>query len=263
MTFPTSTEVLVERGVPFVIRILGSIEKKHENTEQGKNPFLPYDSNLFVADISQSHVCILNKFNVVDHHVLLVTKEYESQCKLLNLKDFEALWAALEEIDGLAFYNGGKEAGASQEHKHIQIAPFPFSSKVSGLPVSPWFKKVASTESIACVPNLPFIHSVTCLQFSNQDHILNKAKKTYMLYREILLQHGCHPDTNEEQSFPYNLLMTRDWMLFVPRRKESCQGISVNSLGFAGSLLVKNKSQLDFIKATGLLQVLKEVAIEK
>jgi len=40
---------------------------------------------------------------------------------------------------------------------------------------------------------------------------------------------------------PYNLLATRRWMLVVPRRQERYEKISVNALGFAGSLFVTQR----------------------
>ena len=44
---------------------------------------------------------------------------------------------------------------------------------------------------------------------------------------------------------PYNLLITRSWMLFVPRRQECFEQISLNALAFAGALLAKNSHQLE------------------
>ena len=34
---------------------------------------------MYVCDVGERHVCLLNKFNVVDRHILIVTKEYEEQ----------------------------------------------------------------------------------------------------------------------------------------------------------------------------------------
>ena len=52
----------------------------------GKNFGVSYDYevDLFVADISPTHVCILNKFNVVDYHLLIITRAFESQENLLS-----------------------------------------------------------------------------------------------------------------------------------------------------------------------------------
>ena len=48
--------------------------RERARQQQGKtapaNPFLPYEEDLYVCDLSPTHVCLLNKFNVVDHHFL-------------------------------------------------------------------------------------------------------------------------------------------------------------------------------------------------
>ncbi len=105
-------------------------------SETGANPFLPYDAALFVCGVSDTHVCLLNKYNVLDQHVLLVTRSFELQTDWLTLADFEALRLCMVEFDGLAFYNGGKAAGASQRHKHLQYAPFPLSPLSAELPIA-------------------------------------------------------------------------------------------------------------------------------
>ena len=93
------------------------------------NPFLPYDADLWVTDISQTHICLLNKFNVIENHILVVTRVFEDQESLLTAEDFEAMWICMAEFDGLAFYNSGPIAGASQQHKHLQIVPLPLAPK--------------------------------------------------------------------------------------------------------------------------------------
>jgi ATP adenylyltransferase len=39
---------------------------------------------------SDSHTLLLNKFNVVPHHVLVVTRQFESQQDPLNARDLAA-----------------------------------------------------------------------------------------------------------------------------------------------------------------------------
>ncbi len=48
-------------------------------------------------------------------------------------------------------------------------------------------------------------------------------------------------------------------MLVVPRSRENWRGVSINALGFAGSLLVRNREELDELKRIGPLAVLKSV----
>lgn len=62
--------------------------------------------------------------------------------------------------------------------------------------------------------------------------------------------------------FAYNLLLTRRWMMVVPRRKETWRDISVNSLGFVGCLLVRNEDSLREVEQCGGLSVLRGVTFE-
>lgn len=98
-------EVIEQEGVAFQVRVATMLERKaaQETASGTSNPFLPYDPDLFVASISPTHISLLNKFNVVEHHLLIVTREFEHQQSQLTQKDCEALLIALTEIDGLAF----------------------------------------------------------------------------------------------------------------------------------------------------------------
>ena len=48
-------------------------------------------------------------------------------------------------------------------------------------------------------------------------------------------------------------------MLIVPRSQESFQNISINSLGFAGSLFVRDRACLELLKELTPLKLLTEV----
>lgn len=53
------------------------------------------------------------------------------------------------------------------------------------------------------------------------------------------------------------MILVRKWMMLVPRSQESFQTIAVNSLGFAGALLVHNQQQMAFLKENRPLTILK------
>lgn len=55
--------------------------------------------------------------------------------------------------------------------------------------------------------------------------------------------------------------MTDSWMQLVPRSQEFSQGISVNALGYVGSLFVKNQAGLETIRRTGPLILLQQVSV--
>ena len=75
---PTRCEIVEEGGIRFVVRVLTNRDRKTrarlaqdevEARGEEANPFLPYDEDLYVADISATHVGLLNKFNVLDDQV--------------------------------------------------------------------------------------------------------------------------------------------------------------------------------------------------
>ncbi len=273
----TDSVWLEQDGVRFIVRTLHNLARKEAAGRRQRakrqpngpafNPFLPYDEALFVADISDTHVALLNKFNVVDHHLLIVTRAFEDQRTLLTQADFEALGVCLEQIDGLAFYNAGTVAGASQRHKHLQLVPLPLAESGPRVPVETVLNRAGSPiDAVDTEAGFPFVHAVTSLGTSAESSASPSPMALLAGYHALLKATGLLEDTPPQDGMitpPYNLLITRQWMLLVPRARESYADISVNALGFAGSLLVRDDSQLQRIKETGPMTVLTEVAFNR
>jgi sulfate adenylyltransferase (ADP) / ATP adenylyltransferase len=267
LSIATEFEFVEQDNVRFLVRILSNLnrkkaakekqEKQSATSGQEFNPFLPYEEDLFVADISDTHVCILNKFNVVDYHLLIITRAFEEQENLLTLEDFTAMWACLADFDGLAFYNSGKTAGASQRHKHLQLVPLPLAPSGPQIPIEPLLTSAKFSDSNSTLAGIPFIHAFAPLNSNWVQSPFAGAQTTVEVYRTLLDGVGL----DAMQLGAYNLLMTREWMLIVPRSHEHFQSISVNSLGFAGALLVRNAAEMDILKAQGPMTILKNVAI--
>ncbi|HEY9634396.1 MAG TPA: DUF4922 domain-containing protein [Coleofasciculaceae cyanobacterium] len=273
---PISTEChFVEQGgVDFLVRVLPNLARKDEAKKKQDeqtitsakefNPFLPYDEDLFVADISETHLCLLNKFNVIDHHLLIVTRSFEEQETLLTLQDFEAMWACLAEIDGLVFYNAGQTAGASQRHKHLQLVPLPLVPDGLNVPVEPVLASTRFEGSIGTTPGFPFAHAITQLNPSWLESPQEAAASTLECYRTMLDTLGLISRAGENsnrQEGAYNLLATRQWMLIVPRSLECFESIPVNSLGFVGTLAVRSEQQMKILVELGPMTVLRRVAV--
>ena len=268
----TVQTVLEERGISFLVRQVSSLARKEETRQARKvevgarsavNPFLPYDPDLFVADLSDTHVALLNKFNVIDHHLLIVTRSFKPQEALLEFADFVALTACMAEFDGLGFYNGGAESGASQRHKHLQIVPLPLGESSSPLPIESVLRPGGMEGPIGTVPGLPFLHAFARLELAPaaSRHAAHAAFDRYHALLEATGLRAVEVNGELHQSAPYNLLVTRQWMLLVPRYSESVEGISVNALGFAGSLFVRDAAQMEVIKRLGPMSVLQRVAV--
>ncbi len=269
----TDYEFVEEKGVNFLVRILANLTRKDEAkkkqnkaAKKGKdfNPFLPYEEDLFVADISPTHLCLLNKFNVVENHLLIVTREFESQDSLLNYQDFQAMWACLTEIDGLVFYNGGKVAGASQRHKHLQLVPTPLApNQTEAIPIAPLFASAVFEGDVGRVPDLPFVNGLSRFDSDLVNSPNDAAQTTLELYYKLLKAVNLLTEDTENSSIAYNFLATREWMFIVPRSEENFDSISVNSLGFAGALLVRNQEQMQMLKDCKPMEVLKQVGVSK
>jgi ATP adenylyltransferase len=257
-----------DAGMIFLVRQVSSVARKDEDRARREsappgtvrvNPFLPCDDDLVVADIGDSHILLLNKFNVIDQHLLVVTRRFEPQSALIDLADFTALFACLDQFDGLGFYNGGPEAGASQPHKHLQIVPLPLGRPGPALPVEPLVAAARLRDGTGVVPGLPFAHAFARFDVSRGMNAPATAHSAWACYRALLDAAGVPPvdvDGKAHQSAPYNLLVARDWMLLVPRSVATVEGIAVNALGYAGSLFVRDEAQMRTVERIGPMNVL-------
>ncbi|MBW7882732.1 MAG: phosphorylase [Caldilineaceae bacterium] len=265
----TTVQHAEQAGVRFVVRMLAgergaaAAQAKEERATAGTptnvDPFLPYDPDLFVAGITPQHVCLLNKFTVIDHHLLIVTRAFEPQDEPLNQADFVALAACMAEIDGLAFYNAGKLAGASQRHKHLQLAPLPLDPAGTPIPIAAAFGERARPGQITVLPALPFRHAFAWLDPAWTATPAAAASYLLAFYARMLEETGVWQGS-ERPPRPYNWLATRSWMLMAPRVAEEVEGVPVNALGFAGSLLVRDPDQLAWLRGYGPMNLLKAVA---
>jgi ATP adenylyltransferase len=268
----TEQRLVQDGGILFLVSAVSSLRRKAERApspspgaaqRRGKpNPFLPPEPELTLGAIGPAHTAVLNKFNVLPDHLLIVTRRFEHQETLLTRSDFAALGRCLAEIDGLGFYNGGVRAGASQTHKHLQLVGLPLSPKLPAVPLEPLLPTGTATGLIARLPTLPFEHAF-CRIGADAWQTADAAVGIRDLYLEMLRRCGITPLTggvSPHQSGPYNLLLRRTWMLLVPRTRERFGPISVNALGFAGSLFVRNGEELDLITEAGPMQVLTGVS---
>lgn len=242
----TTSRVIEDGGVRFLTRVVENLERKRVDgirKPDGFDPFAEPEKELLVADVSDTHFAVLNKFNVFDQHVLLVTRAFEEQDSLLTREDFDAAWRCLADSDALVFYNAGPNAGASQRHKHLQVVPVPLGDGSERTPI----EAVLDDDS----RGLPFSHA-----FCRIDDCLgdgDAALKTHERYSRLLDSLG-NPRA-------YNLLATRDWMLVVPRARESWNSIAVNALGFAGALLVRSEDEWSQLERLGPMRLLREVTL--
>ena len=239
---------VTDQGVEFAVRLATDFARQvatMPRNRPGSNPFLPPEPALYLGDVSPTHYALLNKYHVIENHLLVVTREYVDQEVLLDLADFEALVASLpDEMPAIGFYNGGHGSGASQAHKHLQVVTLPLSPRAS-IPMA------ARIES----GDLPFLHAVARL--APGEALAPRA--LHAAYREVLAQAGIAAvprEGREWQSAPYNLLITRAWMLLVPRSPDTFERVAINALAFAGAFFVREPEQLEAVRRLGPMNVL-------
>lgn len=263
-------------SAPFVIRTLeprvksakkpeGDIQVLPESTLEDakrRSPFLHPDPALVVAALPQHNV-ILNKYPVTKHHILLCTTEFRTQEEHLTPADLLALEKcaryAYPRSGALCFYNCGLLSGASQGHKHVQIVPAVVAE--SDLPPQRYFLDSLAAplgREARTIPGLGFRHAF---------RRVGDGDSWVRVYGELLEQLGMSAE-EKRAKVSYNFVCTREWMFVVPRARESAGVVrddgsevvmSVNSLGFAGSFLVKNPLDVDAIRKMTPLKILDEI----
>jgi sulfate adenylyltransferase (ADP) / ATP adenylyltransferase len=265
----TSYEYVEDGGVRFLVRMVVHLANKPRRgpgppaRTGAHNPFLPYDPDLLVAEAGPEHVCLLNKFNVVDHHLLIATRDFVHQDTPLTPADFAVWWRCLNEYESLGFYNGGTCAGASQPHRHMQVVPLPLDHSGPRIPIEP-ILTVDSPVPQLQTPSIrvPFRRAVAALESCHGQSHEKSGKDLHRLYVQLLdltgISGSLQPDERLQNA--YNLLVTRQWMMLVPRRNECFAGISLNAMAFAGAFLTRNRRELDTLRSRGPMAALCFVA---
>ncbi len=226
---------------------------------------MPPEPALTVGDITPTHVGVLNKFPVVDHHLLVVTKHFVPQEAALDRDDFAAVASCLAAVDGLVFYNAGRAAGASQPHKHLQLVRLPLDDGPWAVPIEALFDSWAATGRATRLLRLPFRNAFSLLEpFEDQRRAAHRLEELYAAQLAAIgvVDEDVPRAANDEtvRPAPYNLLVTRRWMLAAPRSRERFGTISINALGFAGSLFVRDEDELQDLREAGPMRALKAVS---
>lgn len=303
--FPSTVIKLVDSDIEFEIRVCPALQKKptlpspHFDTvglpvesDRGApdikgrtlDPFSPpYNPNLYVGDLKdeesqEEFVILLNKFSVVPHHFLLVTKEFKSQTSPLLPSELVQAYTLISTASRagkhfFAFYNCGENSGASQPHKHIQFIPLNPED-----PKGPPIEHLAGQVNLE-TPDKPF--SLTKLSFANHVFRLSPRLDTYpldelervlssafMQLLDLVISTIRHDPDYPPGKPSYNVMLTLNHLYLIPRRRETHtlqatgEKLSVNALGFAGMLLVKSHEELEALKDESISKILRGVGLQ-
>jgi len=173
-----------------------------------------------------------------------------------------------------AFYNCGDLSGASQPHKHIQLIPI----EAGGPPV----EKLARATNIEVLErpfmlqSLPYANHVRRfspnLPNASRDELEGTLQRAFMELLDLGLStfRRDPPATingsANKSVLSYNIILTLEHMHFIPRKAETYtlhetgDSLSINSMGFAGCLLVKSETEFQAIVKEGVGKILSGVA---
>lgn len=299
--FPSTIEKHNEAGAEFEICLCPALLKKpvlptphfdgedkppSEKRPAHKDPFAPpYEEPLVVGElvdeeIEGDHVFLLNKFSVVAHHFMMVSREYESQASPLSPGDLVHAYKVL--VAGrnagkhlFAFYNCGDKSGASQPHKHVQFLPIG--------PEGPPIERLAKAERIEdprrpfFISALPYAHHILrlpqALSSQTPAELADTMIHAYLNLLDLVVTTARHQPPERQSTAAglpsYNVILTLEHLHLIPRYQESHtlretgERLNINSLGFAGLLLVKCDQELAAVKAEGVCSILRGVAMER
>ncbi|BDA48076.1 probable diadenosine 5',5'''-P1,P4-tetraphosphate phosphorylase 2 [Coccomyxa sp. Obi] len=160
----------------------------------------------------------------------------------------------------LAYFNCGPESGASQPHKHTQIVPLPLAEGAG--PELPFQRIIEdaqreeqTTKHVLALHSLPF-QSYACLL---PDRPTSKDLEQIFKELKAAFSPAVVPADGSPES--YNMVLTSNFMMLVPRSRETYGPVAVNSMGFAGSMLVRSREELDFIHTESPMRVLAAVGV--
>ncbi|KIP10933.1 hypothetical protein PHLGIDRAFT_28233 [Phlebiopsis gigantea 11061_1 CR5-6] len=293
--FPSTIHNHKEYGVEWEIRLCPALQNKpalptpHFDAKvdekraafgtEGKafDPFAPpYVPNLYVGDLKDAdegneYVVLFNKFSVVQHHLLLVTKEFRSQTAPLMPPDLVQAYLLLVAAQKagrkfFAFYNCGDQSGASQPHKHIQLIPV----EENGPPIEKLSRSttIEVLERPFALDNVPYANHVrrfpSHLPTCSTDELAATLQKAFMELLDLALStFRRDPPTTP---ISYNIILTLDHIHIIPRKQETYtlpetgEQLSINAMGFAGCLLVKSENEFEAVIKESVGKILAGVA---
>ena len=207
-----------------------------------QNPFCPWEKILEIDKIGSNHQLILNKYPVQKGHILLITNNWKPQNGWLDIYDWKAIQKVNKDTSGLWFFNSSPIAGASQPHRHFQLLRR--SKDEISCPREKWFLEMKI--------NIDNYSKLTKNIIVSKFNFLDNSISLFELYLELCKKLGIgDPISDEKPRYPYNLLITNKWIAIIKRSNDHIHGFSINALGFAGYLLVTEKSDIYYLKEFG------------
>jgi ATP adenylyltransferase len=273
-----------ESNLEFEIRLCPALQKKtalpslDEPPAEKSDPFAPpYIPNLHVGDLKSDdgdeYAVLFNKYSVIPHHFLLVTKEFKSQSSPLYpselVQTYQLLLAARKVGKHfIAFYNCGANSGASQLHKHLQFIPIEDDGPpIERLARSVNLESIEKPFALAALPYANHVYRFPPYFSPSSPKFEQTLSQAYLFLLDLVISTIRHDPEYPAGKPSYNMVLTLEHMHLIPRRRETYvlektgEAVSVNALGFAGMLLVKSEEELEAVKSESVGNILKGVGV--
>lgn len=215
--------------------------------------------DICITTVNGTHLLTFNKFPVFRTMLLLLTVDsYRRQHEPLALEDLDAGWTVIDNLkaEHYVFYNCTFLAGASRQHKHVQIVPAPGSSEEYAAGYR-FFPDYEGPDVEAWEP--PFIYFLHRFEKAKPDAAYLLAKYVELLQKaRVALKLPA-----DEEQVPHNFILTKRWMMIIPRRAKVSFELTANSAGMLGSMYIASQEQLDAWKEAGPANVVAGLGIAR
>ena len=228
---------------------------------------------------------IINKYPIVDPHLLLVRAEARRyQTDPLTSDDLLVATRLAASTNGVAFFNSGRASGASMPHKHIQLFPRAARAELEVAAAGPLAcdRMVAdAARPSGCAPfSLPALDGLdhACVALPPVAPVSDGADtaagdQLLRAYHAAMGAAGLGAvarsaggtDRMRDEGYEgYNLVLTCDWLLVVARSRSHAWGgaLNVNAAGFIGVLMPNDddeRSRARLRERGGALAALRDV----
>lgn len=213
------------------------------------------DPGLNVSMINKTHRLVLNRYCALrPQFLILTTDSYRRQTEQLDGADISAAWAGLHslESDSMVIYNCGPKAGCSRLHKHLQMFSIPQGFKL--------FPDRAD----AC--SVPYNYYLSRLGEKQKNGTREPHEFFYSEYQRHVrdaLDGTMGSITAREGYFPHNIVMTKRWLVLIPRREQAIECASANAAGMCGLVWVATRGQVEKWLDMGAAKILSELGLER
>lgn len=216
--------------------------------------------DICITKVNDTHWLVINKFPVFRPMLLLLTVDsFRRQHEPLDAEDMEAAWSLLSglEKEHYVFFNCTVTAGSSRAHKHLQVIPAPGSSEAYSdeFKFFPDYDELPEKDVPSCVYFIERFRDLPNGRIDSSHQLIESYRR--------LLQQTTEALNITEAPYPHNLVLTKRWMVMIPRREKVYEGLTANAPGMVGSVYVQSESDLDKWKQAGPANVLAGLGIPR